>query len=184
VSLKIAMPDRRTKREPPAMAEASSNGSSRGKQTDFEFVSVVPTKDGRAKPKRQAVVRQNAAKYQWRNSKAAKTSVRKSAAANASTKEEPGVKKQQDEKNVGAEKRVTRPGHGLDGPRPALHMDYLSFAHDDEVAKILTFSTYIRFPIGCGLSDRALQAAESYCLPYCPAAGQMSTTPGTRPFYK
>jgi hypothetical protein len=150
-SLKIAMPDRRTKREPPAMAESNSNGSSRqsgDKQTDFEFVCVVPTKDGRAKPKRQAVVRQNAAKYQWRNSKAAKTSGRKSAAANASTKQEPRVKQQQrDEKNVGPERRVTRPGYILNRPLPPLHMDYLSFAHDDKVAKIMTFSTSIRFPI-------------------------------------
>lgn len=140
------MPDRRTKREPPATAGSSSNGSPRGKQTDFEFVSVVPTKDGRAKPKRQAVVRQNAAKYQWRNSKAAKTPARKVAAAKASTKQEPGVKQQQDEKTVGPEKRVTRPGYILDRPRPALHMDYLSFAPNDKVAKIVTFSTSIRFP--------------------------------------
>jgi hypothetical protein len=139
------MPDRRTKREPPAMAESSSSGTSRGKQTDFEFVSVVPTKDGRAKPKRQVVVRQNAAKYQWRNSKAAKTPGRKSAAANASTKKEPRVKQQQDEKTVGPEKQVTRPGYILDRPRPALHMDYLSFAPDDKVAKIVTFSTSILF---------------------------------------
>jgi hypothetical protein len=127
------------------MAESSSSGSSRGEQTDFEFVPVVPTKDGRAKPKRQVVVRQNAAKYQWRNSKAAKTPGRKSAAANASTKKQPGGKQQQDEKTVGPEKRVTRPGHILDRSRPALHMDYLSFAPDDKVAKIVTFSTSILF---------------------------------------
>ncbi len=129
------------------MAEPSSNGSPRAKQklTDFEFVSVVPTKDGRAKPKRQAVVRQNAAKYQWRNSQAAKTPGRKSAAAKASTKQKPGVKQQQqDERTVGAARRVTRPGYILNGPRPALQMDYSSFAPNDKVAKIVTFSTSIR----------------------------------------
>jgi hypothetical protein len=38
-----------------------SSGNDKGMSSDFEFVSVVPTADGRAKPNRAALVRKNAA---------------------------------------------------------------------------------------------------------------------------
>jgi hypothetical protein len=123
------MPNRRT----PAVAESSG----KSKET-FEFVSVVPTKDGRAKPNRQAIVRKNAARYQWRNNKSAKALVQKEVLATSSGKDGPVVEKDEEEPE---ENQVTRLGsYGLHGSRLALQTYSLSFAQDEKIAKIMPFS--------------------------------------------
>jgi hypothetical protein len=123
------MANRRT----PVTAESSG----KSKET-FEFVSVVPTKDGRAKPNRQAVVRKNAARYQWRNNKSSKALVQKEALATVSGKDGPVVEKDEEEPE---ENEVTgSESYGLHGSRRALQTYYLSFAQDEKIAKIMTFS--------------------------------------------
>jgi hypothetical protein len=129
------MPDKRAK----PRRESTSTGNER--KSNFEFVSVVPTKDGRAKPTRQAVVRMNAARYQWRNSKAAKASARKAVVATVPV--EGGPVDEHGEEDEGRKKQVTGSRYGLHGSRLALQTYYLSFADDENVAKIMTFSTFI-----------------------------------------
>jgi hypothetical protein len=127
------MSDRRTSLD----SESSCSGWE--PTSNFEFVSVVPTADGRAKPNRQAVVRKNAAKYQWRKNKSAKTPVRNPVEASTSREYGPG----DDEKDSGGECQVTGSPYGLHESRLALQTYYLSFAQDEKVAKIMTFSMSI-----------------------------------------
>jgi len=102
---------------------------------NFEFVPVVPTPDGRARPNRQALVRRNAARYQWKNNKSAKalrTPVVASPSSPVGEDEHPGD-----------ETQVTRSRYGLHRSRLALQTYYLSLAQDEKVAKIMTYSTFI-----------------------------------------
>jgi len=102
--------------------------------TSFEFVSVVPTKDGRTKPNRQALVRKNAARYQWRNSKAAKASAEKTVDRTAGQ-----IVVEKDKLGVLRQAQVTGPAYASHVPRPALQTYYLAFANDGKVAKIMKF---------------------------------------------
>lgn len=120
--------------------KAESSGSSKEPRGNFEFVSVVPTKDGRAKPNRQAVVRKNAARYQWRKTKSEKAPARKPVVARTDGND--GLVVVKDEGEPGDKKKVTGPGYGLHGSRLALQTYYLSFAEDEKVAKVMTFSRF------------------------------------------
>jgi hypothetical protein len=84
---------------------------------NFEFVSVVPTSDGRAKPNRQALVRKNAAKYQWRHNKPAKVkaSTRREPVSRTASNDRSVVLVEQDDGDPDGEKEVT--GYGLHASR-------------------------------------------------------------------
>jgi hypothetical protein len=124
-------------RRPRATAEPGGSG----RESTFEFVSVVPTKDGRAKPNRQAVVRKNAARYQWRKNKSTKSPAKRSVVSSPAGVDESGVELDE----AGAERRVeenqvTGPVYRLHGSGPALQTYNLSFGNDQKIAEIMTFS--------------------------------------------
>jgi hypothetical protein len=119
-------------------ASSCSGREPRG-TNNFEFVSVVPTADGRARPNRQALVRKNAARYQWRKNKSAKALVRKPVEASPSREDGPVG----EDEHPGDETQVTGSRYGLHRSRLALQTYYLSLAQDEKVAKIMTYSTFI-----------------------------------------
>ncbi|KAE9370819.1 hypothetical protein N431DRAFT_468834 [Stipitochalara longipes BDJ] len=122
--------------------------SSKGKEeprSNFEFVSVVPTKDGRTKPNREGLVRKNAARYQWKKSKAAKASVGKTVVKSTTGQDSPVI--EDNKLEVPIENQVT--GHsyaGPHGPRSALQTYYLWSANDGKVARIMAFTSRVILP--------------------------------------
>ena len=110
---------------------------------DFQFVEVVATKDGRAKPSKQALVRKNAAHYQWRGSKTSKSKVPvgRGLTSASSSKDRSLVLVEQNE-----DEEVTGPEqYGLHGSRLALQTYYLSLGPDEETVKTMTFSKSLPF---------------------------------------
>lgn len=129
-------------RRPQAAAEPG--GSS--KESIFEFVSVVPTKDGRAKPTRQAVVRKNAARYQWRKNKSNKTPAKESVVSSPTQADDSRFELDETSpERRRLENQVTGPVRRLHRPGPALQTYNLSFGNDKKVTEIMTFSKFTSF---------------------------------------
>jgi hypothetical protein len=116
-------------------------------QSTFEFVSVVPTKDGRAKPNRQAVVRKNAARYQWRKNRETKELSTESAVSTPTPgADDSGVELEEvNSRGVARLKQVTGPRHRSHGPSPTLQTNHLSSKQDGKIAQIMAFSTFVHF---------------------------------------
>jgi hypothetical protein len=125
--------------------ESSSNEEET--KNDFQFVSVVATSDGRTKPSRQALVRKNAARYQWRRNKPkkGKNPVQKDLVASTFGKDLSVVLVEQDEESPHSDKKDITGSYGLHESRISLQIYYnMSLAQDVKVAKSMSFSRFVR----------------------------------------
>ena len=107
--------------------------------SDFQFVSVIPTADGRAMSKQKSLVRKNAAKYVWRHNKS--TSTKNEARKHHSPSPSSGcsaVLVEHAEEVPNETRKLAK--YGLHESQAALQTYLLSFAGDDKIIKIIKFS--------------------------------------------